>query len=336
MDIRDRAPRARYAALAGFTATCREVGVDPYATMQAHRLDPAKLDDVDAWAPALDVVRTLESAATTAGCGSVGVRMARRRTLAAVGPLSLVLSEEPTFRQALELLGRFWPSYNEALRLRLIDEGTFTTVAVSFDLTSREPHTQAIELSLGVIHALARSRNAPINPLDVTLRHDEPADGVEQQRALFNTHLRYGADVDGLTFATKSLDLVTTSADPLRREYVQRFLSDFTADEQDAGERVRRLIADLLPTGRCSVTRVAQACGVTVRTLHRHLEREGTGYAQLLHEVREEACARMLANHERPLGEVGEALGFTTPSSFSRWFVATHGMTATQWRATQR
>ena len=48
-----------------------------------------------------------------------GLRLASLRRLSTLGPLSVVLRQEPDLRSALRLLAQYEHSYNEALRLRL-------------------------------------------------------------------------------------------------------------------------------------------------------------------------------------------------------------------------
>src|SRR4051794_41941856 len=82
-------------------------------------LDIADLAVPDKWIPASAVARLLERSATASGLEDFGLRLAALRRLATLGPLSVVLRQEPDLRSAMQLLTRYEHSYNEALRLRL-------------------------------------------------------------------------------------------------------------------------------------------------------------------------------------------------------------------------
>jgi AraC-like DNA-binding protein len=73
--------------------------------------------------------------------------------------------------------------------------------------------------------------------------------------------------------------------------------------------------------------------GVHPRALQRELAGDGRSFAELLDEVRRELAQRYLANPTMPIGSVGQMIGYSTPSSFTRWFQAEFGKTPAAWRA---
>jgi AraC-like DNA-binding protein len=70
----------------------------------------------------------------------------------------------------------------------------------------------------------------------------------------------------------------------------------------------------------CSIDAAAKQVGVSRRTLHRQLAREGHTFSQILDDMRRELAARYVADKHRSLAEVSELLGFAAPSGFSRWY----------------
>src|SRR5678815_63142 len=83
---------------------------------------------------------------------------------------------------------------------------------------------------------------------------------------------------------------------------------------------VRESIVRLLGIGPCTIALVAQHMGVDRRTIHRRLEDEGQTFSTLLDEVRRELAQRYIEGTRRTLSEVASLLGFSEPSSFSRWY----------------
>lgn len=65
---------------------------------------------------------------------------------------------------------------------------------------------------------------------------------------------------------------------------------------------------------------IAQELNLTVQTLHRHLQHEGTGYQRLLDDLRRDFAIDLLSKQHQNIGEVAEQLGFAEPRSFSRAF----------------
>jgi len=98
-------------------------------------------------------------------------------------------------------------------------------------------------------------------------------------------------------------------------------------------EKVRWLVRDMLPLGRCSVEKVAQHLGVDRRTVHRHLAQSGETFSSLVDDVRGELAEGYLEGSNRRLTDVADLLGFSALSAFSRWHKRHFGFTVTDRRS---
>ena len=96
---------------------------------------------------------------------------------------------------------------------------------------------------------------------------------------------------------------------------------------------VRRTISLLLPTGRCSIEKVSEHLGVVPRTIQRRLTEKEQSFSGLMNDIRKELAARYVFQTNRSLTEIAELLGFTAPSSFSRWYLTQFGCSAKESRA---
>jgi len=85
-----------------------------------------------------------------------------------------------------------------------------------------------------------------------------------------------------------------------------------------------------------SVSRVAQAVGVSERHLARAFGETGTGVARTILTLRLELAKRLLAESATaPVGDVALASGFVSHAHFSRVFRERYELTPMEWRATQ-
>ena len=114
-------------------------------------LDVADLAAPDKWIPAAAVARLLELSAERSGLEDFGLRLAGLRRLSTLGPLSVVLRQEPDLRSALDLLIRYEHSYNEALRLRLDEASDLATMRLWFEFGEPAPTRQALELATAAL-----------------------------------------------------------------------------------------------------------------------------------------------------------------------------------------
>ena len=330
-------PGVRTATLDGYLRLARSVGLDPARILTNAGIAVADLAVPDTWVPAAVVSRVLERSANESGTEDFGLRLAGLRRLATLGPLSVVLSQEPDLRSALALLVRYEHSYNEALRLRLDEDGDLATMRLWFEFGEPAPTRQATELATAALLGIVRELlGRQWEPLSICFTHRAPA-SLDAHRAAFGPRLKFGHEFSGLVFYASELDASNTVSDPLLRPYAQQLLNALPAPPAaTVTGQVTQLVEMLLPVGRCSTHQVARSLGVTQRTLHRQLTAEGESFSAIVHRIREALAERYLPTDRYTLTDVSELLGFTAPSAFSRWFRQRFGVSPTQWRAAAR
>ena len=328
-------PGVRTATLDGYLGLARSVGLDPARILTNAGLAVADLAVPDKWVPAAVVSRVLERSANESGVEDFGLRMAGLRRLATLGPLSVVLSQEPDLRSALGLLCRYEHSYNEALRMRLDEDGDLATMRLWFEFGEPAPTRQATELATAALLGIVRELlGRQWEPLSICFTHRAP-ESLDGHRAVFGPRLQFGHEFSGLVFYAVELDAANMASDPLLRPYADQLRQALGAPPAaTVTGQVTQLVEMLLPLGRCSTQRVARSLGVTQRTLHRQLAAEGRSFSSIVHETREALAERYLASDRYSLTDVSELLGFTAPSAFSRWFRQRFGVSPTEWRTT--
>jgi AraC-like DNA-binding protein len=330
-------PGVRTATLDGYLGLARSVGLDPARILTYAGIAVADLAVPDKWVPASAVSRVLERSANESGLEDFGLRLAGLRRLATLGPLSVVLSQEPDLRSALRLLVRYEHSYNEALRMRLDEDGDLAAMRLWFEFGEPAPTRQATELATAALLGIVRELlGRQWEPLSICFSHRAPA-SLDAHRAAFGPRLQFGHEFSGLVFYATDLDAANTASDPLLRPYADQLRQALGAPPAaTVTGQVTQLVEMLLPVGRCSTHQVARSLGVTQRTLHRQLAAEGQSFSAIVHTTREALAERYLSAERYSLTDVSELLGFTSPSAFSRWFRQRFGVSPTEWRATSR
>ena len=81
--------------------------------------------------------------------------------MSTLGPLSVVLREEPDLRSVLSLLSRYEHSYNEAMRMRLEETDDIATVRLWFEFGEPAPADQALALGAAALHGIVREYIGP-------------------------------------------------------------------------------------------------------------------------------------------------------------------------------
>jgi len=103
-------------------------------------------------------------------------------------------------------------------------------------------------------------------------------------------------------------------------------------DKDDIVNRVCTCLVELLPMGEPSRETVAEALNISLRSLQRKLQEDGTSYKDLLDKVRQDLAEQFIGQSHISLGEISFRLGFATSSSFSRAFKRWMGMPPGEYR----
>jgi AraC-like DNA-binding protein len=311
----------RSASLTHYAEVARQAGLDPSRMLREFGLPPRCLKEPELLIP-IDAVRgLLEASAERSGVEGFGLLMAEARRLSNLGPLGLLIREQPTMRLALEALVRYSNRLNEALFLTIEESQEVVVLREELIVGGSGSVRQSTELAIGVAFRMLRTFLGPEwRPRRVCFAHDAPTDRSIHER-VFGRNVEFGHDFNGIVCARADLDVVNPDADPVVARLARQMLEANPASKAaDMSTRVRELIVMLLGTGTCTIDRVAQHLGIDRRTIHRRLANEGATFSGLVEAVRRELAERYVKEPNRSLAEVSSLLGFSAPSGFSRWY----------------
>jgi len=324
----------RSASLTNYVDIARSVGLDPHALLRAARISRTALLDPDLRISAEAVGRLLEASASAAGVEDFGLRMAETRELSNLGSLAIAVREEPTLRRVLESVARYLRLHNEALAMRIEEADGMVIIRQEALIGLGGSLRQSSELIAGVLHRMLTMFLGPKwKPRAICFRHSPPASTATHLR-VFGMPVLFNQEFDGIICPASDLEAPLPSYDPVMARQVRQYLDTLLLQaDLSVADKVRELVLVLLPSCACSAERVAEHLGMDVRTVQRRLALDGLSYSGILEEVRAEQAARFVANRGRPLSEVAMLLGFSSLSTFSRWFGGHFGCSVSKWRA---
>lgn len=321
----------RAASLTNFSEIFSELGGDPDAALRRAGLRPAMVREQDQMIDVHVAAHLLEDAAISTGCSTFGLRMAQSRQISNFGVVSLLLLHQPTLRKVLTTLIEHVHLLNESLVIHMEDSGS--VVVLREDFVFPTVMRQSVELAIGVLfrtcNVLLRER---WRPQSVCFSHAAPADTSLYKR-MFQCRVEFGADFNGIVCRAEDLDEPNPLADPLLVRYAKTMVDTTQQGRVDSiGQRVRKAIYLMLPSGNATCACVAQGLGRSVRTLQRELDGEGLNFSDLLSEVRSDLAQRYIGNVRYPVGQIAAMLGYSSHSAFTRWFSARFGCPPETWR----
>jgi AraC-like DNA-binding protein len=308
----------RASVLTGYAELARAVGLDPLRMLDSVGIPRIALTEPDLRLSTTACRDLLAQSARVAE--DFGLRMSELRTPSLMGPVALIVREQPTVRRAIEALLRYNSLHSASSHLALEESGDLAILRVTQVYPSPGPSRQSAELALAQVQDIFRLFLGPKwRPLSVSFVHSPPKSLATHHRIL-GPHLEFDQEFNALFFKAADLDLPNARGDPAMAREIQRYV-DGLQGSTPAGppERVADLARALLPTGRCNVQAVAGQIGVEPRTLQRQLAERGTSFLQIVQNARLSLAAQYVEESDRPLAEIAELLGFSALSAFSRW-----------------
>ena len=190
------------------------------------------------------------------------------------------------------------------------------------------------ECAFAAITSLLRQIAAGgVRPSLVTFTHPAPGSTAAHER-WFGCPVRFASTANALHVTQRALDTRTRIGDAGLSAYLLAQLDDMHEQRgaRSVVEQVRAAVADTLCDGVPTKADVASRLGVSERTLHRRLADDDATYQAVVDEVRLDIARSLLADSDRPLGEVAFFTGFAGQSAFTRAFKRWTGETPLAYR----
>lgn len=278
----------------------------------------------------------LEHAIARSGDLALGLHAAQQLEAGDLDVFEYAARSCATLREAFECQTRYLQLLNEAAELTLIEEGSLAILRQRF-----VPGVAWLPAAadFGIASAFLfqqRYATGADGLLEVHFTHAEPSYRDAYDR-LFGVPVRFGMPDNALVMQRSRLDLPMAQAD--RGVHVAFELQAEAWAQRVRGQgavaaRVRELALEQIPDGDPSMEATARKLAMSVATLRRRLDGEGTSHRAILDEVRRELAERYLSDRELAISEVAFRLGFAHVTAlhkaFKRW---TGGLTPGSFRA---
>ena len=273
----------------------------------------------------------------------IGLHAARDIQPAAFGPLGHILQACTTVQDALEAAVRFrglLSNIGHSSLQRLPGE-----LRVGWECLVGGPalRRQATEYVFGIVAALVRLL-LPGRPLlqsvHFTHARAEAPEAAREYFEHFQCPVYFDRPESCLVFPDHVLQMRLPHGDALMKDLLERHARNLLAEREQPRalpDEVRHLIQAMIIEGVPMRDRVAEQLGMSGRSLHRKLIEAGSGYRELLDEVRLDLARQRLRDSGDSVTVIADFLGFNSHQAFLRWFKqASGGQTPGQYRKTQQ
>ncbi|ALJ13326.1 AraC family transcriptional regulator [Sphingopyxis macrogoltabida] len=326
----------RAASLTGYFPVMRALGADPRPLLRETGLSADLLANPHQLISAPAAFRLLERSAEETGCLTLGLRMAEERSTANLGVTSLVIAHQPTLGDVLQALREYRNRINSTLVLHVEQVEGEVVLREDFALNAPIAARQSTDLALGVTARLCSSVLGELwAPLSICFAHGPPpAADMPIFARLFKCRPEFNCEFNGLVLRQEDLVRPNLRADTDLALHARDLIESAMAPAlRTTAQDVEQSIMLFLPSGRATIQHCAAAMGLTVRTLQRMLDADGTSFSDLLGRARMQLSSQYLANPRTRVTDVAEMLGYGSIGAYTRWHVQTFGMSPRQWRA---
>ena len=292
-------------------------------------IEHSQLEDMHARISLDEYRRTVRAAYRLADDPAFGLHMGEGLPTSSFDVLGPLVENSVNLRDALLTAVRYAGIVSEAPRMTL-EEGVDTaTIRIDLPEENTPESRLAAEFSMIALLRMMRIYTGDEGmPTSVFFTHPKPHHHAEYTRC-FGGAERFSQGFTGMEVDQAWLNQPPPARAGELHDYLLQRAEYLLAKGQydaPASSRVSRWIASQPELVRPTLEQVARDLGTSTRSLRRRLQEEQTQFSVLLDEARAISAKRMLEDPRRAIQEAAYALGFRTPSAFSRAFKRWTGM----------
>lgn len=269
------------------------------------------------------------------GDPALGLHCGLEASQSSFGLMTPLVGYAPNLRRGLDLLVQFHPLMIEGCRIELSERLGVARLRYAVDALGAGDRSFVELMIAGSVRMLLGFGCAPAEIRAVCFVHTRPS-YHKAYNAAFAGKERFAQDFTGIEFDARALDrphlhrmselheVVLSKAE----QTLQRCSRQLTLTE-----RVNALIQGRAPSQLPSMVAAARELGISVRSLRRHLDEEGTTYRSLTRSRLHAHACTLLRNPQKTLQDIAFELGFSDSTAFHRAFKRWANVTPAEFRS---
>jgi AraC-like DNA-binding protein len=330
------APTIRANVLAGIVLELRNQGAAVDRLLRKHVGYAGGFADPYEQIPLRRFVSFLEDAAQAVGDPLLGAKLGARSRMEDLGPIGLMFLASANLQIALEQLRKFFPMLQGATRVELDARCSMPEYSYQILDPTIRPRRQDAELTLTATCSAIRSlMGERWSPVEVHFEHERSHHGTREISSalvgIFRAPVLFGQPTNRLILDPGDLMRPAASRDEAMAPYLERYLKDLMRTEESTydscASQVSHIISTRLGRANLEVHSIADAIGLSARTLQRRLAEEGTSLRELVRRHRSHIVDRLLKDRKTKMTVIAHDVGYSDATTFSRAFKSWSGET---------
>jgi AraC-like DNA-binding protein len=296
-------------------------GHDPEILFREKGIDPDLMKRPEARVNYKKFVSLWEKTAEKIKDPCVGLRSAEYWHPSYLNALGYAWLASRTLREALERLVSYLRIVTEGTEIYIRESPEGLIVELAFKLGPVQPSV-VVDSQIAILMAMCRANyGRNLKPVIVHIVHEAPPCS-EKYEAYFDSKVVFNSNMNSITFSIEDVEQPLSSSNPYLAEVNDQIIIKYMAklEVEDITNRVQVKIIDNLPSGKVTDEKISSMLYMSVRTLQRRLQKEGTTFHTVLNETRNDLAKQYIKDPSIRLEEIAFLLGFSEYSVFSKAF----------------
>lgn len=335
MDVQFSPYRQRATILTHLPPILAELEVPLESVFEGTKIAPDELVP-GAFLPYGGVLAMLDRAAEISGREDIGILLARRQTLASLGPAGEVMSRAGTLGEALNDYVQFqiWNSTGAAAYLYRTSRDFAFGYGIYDPAGINAVHIHDLVLATGCMLVFMLTEHQ-VQPIEIWSMRPPPANPAPLED-FAGCPVLYGQEQSCIFLPPFAANVSLAGADRAAHDAeLAKLAARTVAGSWSKAAVVRHALRAAIMSGCTSMPDVSAQLHQHPRSLRRALEKEETTFTALRDEVRYIVARELLSLTSLPIRDVALALNFSSISTFTHAFHAWSGTSPTGWRRIQ-
>jgi AraC-like DNA-binding protein len=324
-------------ALTGYEHLVRVLGGNPEELVNACNLSKSELQTLDTFIPFSSMVELLEHSAEKLNTPDFGLQLGQNQGIEALGNLGLLIGNCNNIREALKIAQHYMAVHSQAEYWRYKEMGQLACIERFSVMPSLSHGRQIKELSFSTGFTLLKTLiNKSVKLERVEFAH-APISELSLYRKHFGCEVLFNQEHDRILLPLQYLDsaiwkITLENSQQLENQLVKQ-LAEY---DHDIERQITIIILQKIGSQEISINVVADILKIHKRTLQRKLKAKGLNFNTILKEIRVNTACWHLEASTIDITLLGQILGYSDVSTFSRAFKKVTSLSPLQWRKKMR
>lgn len=324
----------RSGAIEGYESLVNQLDQNPTVLLQRFGFSSAQLRDPNTYVSYTRLADLLDATALACGDPLFCLNLAAEQSVLVLGEIGLSIRQQSTLADAMNYSNQHISLHAYGVHVQQNPRGDTLELQLTFDFSNASGLAQLMQLSAGqAFNLVSQMVGNTGSALKLHLPQSAPSKSVDTPPP-YKDHIHYNSDFGGISFPLGWLARKPQYDEQLLREHFQqriRLLQSIYPGNLQA--QVCHIIGNLLPSGECSIERVAAALNLHPRVLQKKLQQDGVSFRALLQQTRMEIAMRNLQHGQLSVTDLALNLGYADVAIFSRNFKRWTGKSPSEWKS---